>query len=94
MTGALDKELFAWLEDAKVPPVDPNNASEEEAPLSDLASLLGGDGFGVNRIAVREHSSGGWEMHTFGNPAAGETVRREAGGPRLGAGPRPGWWEA
>ena len=28
--------------------------------LADLIYLLGGDGFGTDGIAVREHPSGGW----------------------------------
>ena len=81
MNGVLDEALFARLEDAEIPPVDPDNADGEDAPLADLASLLRKDKLGADNIAVWEHPSGGWGMHTSRNLAASKTVWREAGLP-------------
>jgi hypothetical protein len=55
----MDKALFAWTEDAEVPPVDLDNAVGKEGPLADLTSLLDSDGFDADSIAVREHPFGG-----------------------------------
>ena len=57
--NSLDEAIFAYSEDAEIPPVDPYDYDGEESPLANMMSLLGGDGFGADHIAVWEHTSGG-----------------------------------
>ena len=59
--------------------MNPDNTGGKEGHLVDLASLLGGGGLGTNGITVREHPSGGWEMHASRNLTADEMMGGEAG---------------
>jgi hypothetical protein len=52
VADALCEALFFRPQDAKVLPVDPDDACGEEEPLVDLVFLMDGDGFDTDSMAI------------------------------------------